>query len=409
MRHWLVACTLFAACIPSTTRLLASDPYEKDRKRLVDEIIRPEGVTNERVLHSVLTTQRHEFIPTALRAQAYYDRSLPIGHEQTISSPFIVAFMTEQLDPQPTDKVLEIGTGSGYQAAILSPLVSEVYTIEIVPELGHHAEKTLKRLGYKNVHAKVGDGYLGWPDVAPFDKIIVTCSPEKVPQPLIDQLKEGGRIIIPVGERYQQVLYLMEKQKGELKQLLMRPTLFVPMTGQAEAKREKFPDGSKPQVVNGDFEAPVVVPEEAVESSKQNYVPGWYYGHGVELVEDTDVPGNTYARFSNTRPALPSHLLQGIAVDGKKVHELTFSTKVRATDIRQGLSADEVPMLTVTFYDATHKEVAIRWLGPFRNASAWTRVEEAFKVPPQTHEMIIRIGLFGATGTVEFDDIEVKQ
>ncbi len=147
-------------------------------------------------------TPRHEFVPRDQQKNAYFDMSLPIGDEQTISGPFVVAYMTEQLDPQPADKVLEIGTGSGYQAAVLSPLVKDVYTIEIVEPLGKRAEPTLKRLKYDNVHVKIGDGYQGWPEHAPFDKIIVTCSPEKVPQPLVDELKEGGRMIVPVGERY---------------------------------------------------------------------------------------------------------------------------------------------------------------------------------------------------------------
>ncbi len=142
--------------------------------------------------------------------------ALPIGDSQTISSPFIVALMTAALDPQPTDKVLEIGTGSGYQAAVLSPLVEHVYSIEIVEELGQTAKRTLSRLDYKNVSTRIGDGFLGWPNAAPFDKIIVTCSPESVPRPLIEQLREGGQMIIPVGERYQQTLYRMTKKDGEL-------------------------------------------------------------------------------------------------------------------------------------------------------------------------------------------------
>ena len=143
--------------------------------------------------------------------------------------------------------MLEIGTGSGYQAAVLSPLVKDVYTIEIVEQLGKHAKLTLKRLKYTNVHTKIGDGYHGWPEQAPFDKIIVTCSPEKVPQALVDQLKEGGRMIVPVGERYQQMLYLFKKEDGKLKSEALCPTLFVPMTGKAEDQRQVKPDPLHPQ------------------------------------------------------------------------------------------------------------------------------------------------------------------
>ncbi len=179
-------------------RAPTEEEFRTRRMRMVDEEIVAAGVKNPRVIAAMRATPRHEFMPASLWPNAYYDMALPIGERQTISPPFIVAYMTEALDPQPKDKVLEIGTGSGYQAAVLSGLVQEVYTIEIVKLLGERAAKVLKRLNYANVHAKVGDGYLGWPEHAPFDKIIVTCSPEKVPQPLVDQLKEGGRIVIPV-------------------------------------------------------------------------------------------------------------------------------------------------------------------------------------------------------------------
>ena len=226
------------------------------RRKMVQQEIVDAGVTDKRVIESMKTTPRHDFVPLNKRKFAYYDMALPIGEQQTISSPFIVAYMTESLDPQPTDKVLEIGTGSGYQAAVLSPLVEHVYTIEIVPSLGRKAAGTLRRLGYRNVSVKVGDGFQGWPEHAPFDKIIVTCSPEKVPRPLFEQLREGGRIVIPVGERYQQTLYLMTKKDGKLETESLRPTLFVPMTGRAEDRRQVRPDGATPEVVNGSFESP---------------------------------------------------------------------------------------------------------------------------------------------------------
>ena len=192
------------------------DRYADARKHLVDTTLKPGGIKDEAVLNSILATPRHEFVPLALRDQAYQDRALAIGEAQTISSPFIVALMTEVLQPKKTDKVLEIGTGSGYQAAVLSPLVDKVYTIEIVEKLATSTAKLLERLGYKNVIAKAGDGFQGWPEHAPFDKIIVTCSPDKPPQPLIDQLKEGGLMVIPVGTRYQQLLRVFRNQENHL-------------------------------------------------------------------------------------------------------------------------------------------------------------------------------------------------
>jgi protein-L-isoaspartate(D-aspartate) O-methyltransferase len=200
---------------------------------MVKEQIVNRGVTEERVLAAMRKVPREQFVPDNLRDESYTDGPVPIGYDQTISQPYIVAFMTEQLHPQPTDRVLEIGTGSGYQAAILAELVAEVYSIEIVEPLAKTAEGTLQHLGYKNVHVKVGDGYKGWPEHAPFDAIIVTCAPDHVPQPLVDQLKEGGRMIIPVGPRLAQELYLLEKQNGQLRQGAVLEVRFVPMRGEA--------------------------------------------------------------------------------------------------------------------------------------------------------------------------------
>ena len=193
----------------------------------------PRGIHEERVLAAMAKVPREEFVPPDERALSYSDGPLPIGYDQTISQPYIVALMTEQLRPQPHGRVLEIGTGSGYQTAVLAELVAEVYSIEIVAPLARTAEATLQRLGYKNVYVKVGDGYNGWPEHAPFDAIVVTCAPEHVPQPLTDQLKEGGRMIIPVGARLAQELYLFEKRNGQLRERAILPVRFVPMAGEA--------------------------------------------------------------------------------------------------------------------------------------------------------------------------------
>lgn len=210
--------------------------FAAERRRMVEtQLQAPDGgIRHKGVLKAMLEVPRHEFVPAQFRSDAYNDRPLPIGHDQTISQPFIVAFMTEALDPKPTHRVLEIGTGSGYQAAVLARLVKEVFTIEIVEPLGRQAEKDLKRLGYNNVQVRVGDGYAGWPEQAPFDTIIVTCAPDHVPQPLTDQLKEGGRLIIPVGGQGAQSLVLIRKKDGRLKQEQVMEVRFVPMTGKAE-------------------------------------------------------------------------------------------------------------------------------------------------------------------------------
>ena len=213
--------------------------FDSARRRMVAEQLASPNrdITNSLVLAAMGKVARHEFVPERSRALAYWDQPLPIGYDQTISQPYIVAFMTEKLEPKTKDRVLEIGTGSGYQAAILAELVGEVYTIEIVRELADQAAATLKRLGYTNVHVRAGDGYKGWPEAAPFDAVIVTCAPEDVPQPLIDQLKEGGRMIIPVGPAGNQQLVLLRKRGEKLERKAVLPVRFVPMTGQAADKR----------------------------------------------------------------------------------------------------------------------------------------------------------------------------
>jgi protein-L-isoaspartate(D-aspartate) O-methyltransferase len=192
------------------------------------------GITHRGVLQAMASVPRHEFVPAAQRRWAYDDGPLPIGYGQTISQPYIVAFMTEHLSPQASHRVLEIGTGSGYQAAVLAQLVREVYSVEILEPLATRAAADLQRLGYANVFVRSGDGYLGWPEKAPFDSVIVTCAPEHIPQPLVDQLKEGGRMLIPVGPPLDQKLYVLEKQDGKVRQRAVLPVRFVPMTGQGQ-------------------------------------------------------------------------------------------------------------------------------------------------------------------------------
>ena len=207
--------------------------YDSERLRMVERQIVARGVKDRAVLEAMRKVPRERFVPEDLRSRAHDDGPLSIGFGQTISQPYIVALMTELLEVDSADVVLEVGTGSGYQGAVLAEIVNTVYSIEILRELQQRADSTLKALGYENVQTRCGDGYFGWPEAAPFDAIIVTAAPDKVPQPLLDQLKDGGRLVIPVGEGFQYLeVYTREKDRFERHRSI--PVRFVPMTGKAE-------------------------------------------------------------------------------------------------------------------------------------------------------------------------------
>ncbi|HET9450744.1 MAG TPA: protein-L-isoaspartate(D-aspartate) O-methyltransferase [Aggregicoccus sp.] len=198
---------------------------------MVEEQVEARGVRDPLTLAALRQVPRHELVPPEARRLAYSDQPLSIGHDQTISQPYIVAFMTEALGLRGGEKVLEVGTGSGYQAAVLSHIAAEVYTVEIVQPLAERARADLARLGYANVHVRAGDGYRGWPEAAPFDAIIVTAAAPRIPEPLVEQLKEGGRLVIPVGGFLQQ-LRVLTREQGRLRELARLPVQFVPMTGE---------------------------------------------------------------------------------------------------------------------------------------------------------------------------------
>ena len=375
------------------------DPYEEQRRNLIENVLKPGGIKSKAVLDAIEKTPRHDFLPEDLLDQAYLDIALPIGEAQTISSPYIVAVMTEVLQPKSTDKVLEIGTGSGYQAAVLSPLVKSVFTIEIVEDLGKSTIKLLQTLGYKNIYPKIGDGFQGWKENAPFDKIIVTCSPDKVPAPLTEQLKEGGLMVIPVGPRYQQLLHVFRKKDGKLVSEYTRPTLFVPMTGTAESQRVDKPDPTNPKIYNGDFEAKAI----------GKFIPYWYYEFGAKLVTDPKaLEGKQVVEFTSSKPGVASILLQAFPIDGRSVSEIRLSGATMISKVKQGETIDNQPKISIQFLDENRNQVALNWLGPYVGNRGWKKESRKFAVPHSSREAIIRIGLHGATGTVRFDDIAIE-
>ena len=207
--------------------------YQSERKKMVEDQIVSRGIKDERVVNAMLEVPRHEFVPEDWKDYSYSDGPIPIGMGQTISQPYIVAIMTELMGVKEGDKVLEIGTGSGYQAAVLAAMGCNVYTIEILGELTGRARNVIEKLGYNNVHFKVGDGYEGWEEHSPYDAITATASPAEIPHPLVDQLKQGGRMVLPVGKDHQELKLITKTEDGmETKDII--PVAFVPMTGRAE-------------------------------------------------------------------------------------------------------------------------------------------------------------------------------
>jgi protein-L-isoaspartate(D-aspartate) O-methyltransferase len=227
---------------------------------------------------------------------------------------------------------------------------------------------------------------------------------------LVKQLREGGTLIIPVGQRYQQTLFRMVKINGQLVQEELRPTLFVPMTGEAEDGRQILPDAANPILVNGDFES---VKRPKLGTSNADQVPGWYYGRQVSLIDGTGpepaAVGNSFVRFTNQTPGLSSHLLQGVSVDGRHARRMALSGWCRTSDVIAGPDVDAAPMISISLYDDSRSELAVFWLGPFGQNRGWQAQKTVFDVPRASREAILRIGLFGATGTADFDGIQLSK
>lgn len=392
MNPKIIALSFLASCV-----VTAGAQDLTARRSAMVRYIQASGVTNQRVLDSLKATPRHEFVPAAVRQRAYLDVALPIGYGQTISSPYIVARMTEQLNPQPTDRVLEVGTGSGYQAAVLSPLVSEVYSIEIVPELGASAAATLESLKYSNVQLRIGDGYQGWPEHAPFDKIIVTCSPENIPTPLVQQLAEGGHLVIPVGQRFQQILYRFTKHQGHLRRERVESTFFVPMTGQAEAERQHDVNEKIPSIVNGGFES----------HTKQGEPTGWFYVRGGKVRRDPTSREKLHCIEFEQPGNRPAHALQPVGIDGSAVKKLRLQFWSRGEGLRMALLAVQPAQLRIEFYDEQRRLCGEEAILVSSGTFPWKRHDAIVDVPDEAKLAMVQLGLFGVSGKLWFDDVQL--
>jgi protein-L-isoaspartate(D-aspartate) O-methyltransferase len=373
------------------------DPWAEARAHMVEHEIVAAGVKDARVCDAMRAVPRHEFVSAAMRRYAYLDIGLPIGERQTISSPFTVAYMTEQLQPLATDKVLEIGTGSGYQAAVLSKLVSKVYSIEIVESLGKRATQTLHRLGCKNVETKIGDGYQGWAEHAPFDKIIVTCSPQHVPKPLVEQLKEGGCLVVPLGERYQQSLYLFKKVKGALKAEPLQPTYFVPMMGRAEEERVVQNGADEPVLVNGDFKR--VSGDQPV---------GWYYVRQGKVEKPGRTPGGACLSFRNESPGRAAQAFQAVGIDGRRTEEMEISLWARGKDVQAGSLPEQQPSLAVVFFNVNRRNIGRCPIGRWSGSFDWVKNSRRVKVPASARLASVEVGLWGGTGELSVAEVAMK-
>ncbi|MCH5372508.1 MAG: protein-L-isoaspartate(D-aspartate) O-methyltransferase, partial [Planctomycetes bacterium] len=252
---------------------------------------------------------------------------------------------------------------------------------------------------YENVHTKIGDGFQGWAEHAPFDKIIVTCSPEKIPPPLVEQLREGGMIVIPLGERYQQSLYRFRKVDGEMKAEILEPTFFVPMTGTAESLRQDRDESGMPELVNGDF-----------ESTDEDGLPtGWYYVRQATVVPRGDVSETShYLQFSNATAGRGAQALQAMGIDGRQVREVKVELSVKCRDVRAGQSPKQVPCVVLNFFDGQRSPIQSEVLGPWTGTSDWTTKESQISVPARSRLAVLAVGMFGAVGELAVDDLSVR-
>ena len=371
------------------------------RRLMVQEEIAAQGIENERLLEAMREVPREQFIPLYKRNLAYLNLAVTYGDGQVILPPLVTAHLIEQLDPQKNDKVLVIGAGSGYSSALLSRMCREVYAVEIDRNVAATAEETLNRLKYTNVKLRVGDGFEGWQEHAPYQRIIVECSPDSVPKPLVEQLAEGGVLLVPVGTEFDQTMHLCKKVNGELTTVSLWPTLLLPMKGKAEEFRSQSEKLRTPSILNGGFEE--IVP-------KTTDVPAsWAYVRQGRVITDSTCPEGKYSlSFINVTPVVAATALQAFPVDGKSISELTLACKIWGKEIRPGQNRQELPRVEVRFFDEKRRFVGGEWMGGWNMTFNWLPKEHVFSVPRTAKFALLRIGLGGATGEIRFDDFRLE-
>jgi protein-L-isoaspartate(D-aspartate) O-methyltransferase len=371
------------------------------RRLMVQEEIAAQGIENERLLEAMREVPREQFLPLSRRNLAYINVAITYGDGQIVLPPLVTAHLIEQLNPQKNDKVLVIGPGSGYSTALLSRMAREVYAVEIDPAVAKMAEETLARLKYTNVKLRVGDGFEGWKEHAPYQRIIVECSPDSVPKALVEQLAEGGMLLVPTGDEFDQTMHLCKKENGKLTTLSLWPTLLLPMKGKAEELRSQSEMPRDPSILNGGF-------EELVPKTKDIPAHWAYVRQGRAIADEFCPEGKNSLAFVNITAGAAATALQAFPVDGKKVSELSFACKVWGKDIRPGQNRQQLPRVEVRFFDEKRRLVGGDWMGGWHLTFDWLGKEHVFSVPRTAKFAVLRIGLGGATGEIRFDDLRLE-
>ncbi|MCE9528021.1 MAG: protein-L-isoaspartate O-methyltransferase [Planctomycetales bacterium] len=371
------------------------------RRLMVQEEIANQGIENERLLEAMRDVPREQFVPLSRRNLAYLNVAIAYDDGQVILPPLVTAHLIEQLNPHKNDKVLVIGPGSGYSTALLSRMVREVFAVEIDPVIAKTAEETLARLKYTNVKVRVGDGFEGWKEHAPYQRIIVECSPDSVPKALVEQLAEGGILLVPIGDEFDQTMHLCKKENGKLTTLSLWPTLLLPMKGKAEELRSQSEMPRDPSILNGGF-------EELVPKTKDVPAHWAYVRQGRAIAGEFCPEGKNSLAFVNLTPGAAAMALQAFPVDGKKVSELSFACNVWGKDIRPGQNRQQLPRVEVRFFDEKRRLVGGDWMGGWNLTFDWLGKEHVFSVPRTAKFAVLRIGLCGATGEIRFDDLKLE-